>query len=311
MDPEFVDFLAAFPQLQFIDPASQRAEAARARAELPPVPWPEGVSREDRKVSGVDGHEIPIRCYVPDHAGDATPVVLWLHGGGYCIGEPDEDEPFCARLAIDLSAVVVAVEYRLAPEDPYPAGFDDCYAVLLDIAASAGSAYPSGPIVVAGLSAGGGLATAVALRARDEGGPALHGQVLLCPFLDATMSAPSISTHADAPVFNAVDARHCWEHYLGQRRNDPPTYGSPPAADDLAGLPPAYVLAAGADCLRDEAITYAVRLQSSGVPTELHVVPDVPHAFTAMRPGALISRRLHEELTAVFGRLWEGDPHGS
>ncbi|MGW3472416.1 alpha/beta hydrolase [Saccharopolyspora sp. NPDC000995] len=299
MDPDFAEFLVAFPPPQFIDPAAQRKIAAEARRELSPVPWPEGVSHEDQKVPGVGGHEIPVRCYVPDDVGDEAPVVLWIHGGGYCVGDPEDDEPFCARLAVGADAVVMSVEYRLAPEDPYPAGLDDCYAVLLDIAAS----YPMGPVVVAGQSAGGGLAAAVALRARDEGWPAVHGQVLLCPFLDSTMSGPSMSTLADAPVFNSTDAFHCWEHYLGTARTDPPPYGSPPAADDVSKLPPAYVLAAGVDCLRDEAIEYALRLQAAGVPTELHVVPEVPHAFTALQPGAVISKRLRDELIDVFRRM--------
>ena len=133
-------------------------------------------------------------------------MVVWIHGGGYCIGHLDEDEAHCARLARDLSAVVVSVDYRLAPEHPFPAGFDDCFAVLGHVAARQGLEFPTGALVVAGASAGGGLAAAVALRARDEGGPQVRGQVLLYPFLDATLRAPSIRTLADAPVF---DARAC------------------------------------------------------------------------------------------------------
>lgn len=296
MDPEFAEFLAAFPPLQFADPAAQREANAKLRAELPPVPWPDGVSRKDHTVSAVDGYEVPVRRYVPDRSGETTPVVLWIHGGGYCVGNPDEDEPFCARLAADTGVVVVSVGYRLAPEDPYPAGLDDCYAALVDAASSA-------PLLVAGMSAGAGLAAAVALRARDEGGPAINGQLLLCPFLDATMRGESLRALAGAPVFNATDARHCWEHYLGAALADPPAYGSPSVAGDLAGLPPAYVLAAGEDCLRDEAVEYALRLQSAGVPTELHTVPGVPHGFTALQPGATVSRRLRGELAAVLGRL--------
>lgn len=296
MDPEFAEFLAAFPPLQFTDPAAQRELSTKLRAERPPLPWPDGVVREDRAVPGQDGHGIQVRRYLPGTPDAKTPAVLWIHGGGYCIGHLDEDEYFCARLAMDLGVVVAAVDYRLAPEDPYPAGLDDCYRALLD-------AVSPEPIVIAGISAGGGLAAALALRARDEGGPAIRAQILLCPFLDSTMSAPSISTLANALVFGAADAQHCWEHYLGAARAEPPTYGSPPAAADLSGLPPAYVLAAGEDCLRDEAIDYALRLQAAGVPTELHVVPGVPHAFTAMQPGAAVSRRLRAELTAVLGRL--------
>jgi acetyl esterase len=306
MNSEFVEFLAAFPPLQFVNPAAQREAIVTVRATLPPVPWPAGVTREDRMVASPDGHEIPIRCYIPQHTAHATPTVLWIHGGGYCIGDPGEDEPFCAGLAAELGATVVSVAYRLAPEHPYPAALDDCYTVLLEIGASASTRYPTGSLVVAGMSAGGGLAAAVALRARDQGGPEIRGQVLLCPFLDATMSAASMTTLANAPVFNSVDARHCWEHYLGQALHLPPVYGSPSAATALSGLPQSYVLVAGEDCLRDEAIDYALRLQAAGVPTELHVVPNVPHAFTAMHPGATISRQLRAELITVLSRMTGG-----
>lgn len=296
MDPEFAEFLAAMPPLQFADPAAQRELAAKTRAEWPPVPWPGGVARHDETVAGVDGTSVPIRRYVPDRAADSTPAVLWMHGGGYCIGHLDEEEAFCARLAANVGIEVVSVDYRLAPEHPYPAALDDCYSALLNFASGRS-------LVVAGLSAGAGLAAALAIRARDENGPAISGQVILTPFLDATMSGESLAVLSDAPVFNATDARQCWQHYLGPLTGAPPALASPSVAQDLSRLPPAYVLAAGADCLRDEAIEYALRLQWSGVPVELHTVPEVPHAFTALQPGAAISRRARREIESVFARL--------
>lgn len=303
MDPEFTEVLAAFTPLQFVDPPAQREALLKLRAELPEPPWPEGVERTDRLVAAAGGHQVPVRVYTPVDAAADSGVVLWIHGGGFCIGHPDEDEPLCARLAIEASAVVVSVEYRLAPEHPYPAGLDDCHSVLL---ALSGTGWPDGPIVVAGASAGAGLAAALAQRSRDRGGPSIAGQVLLYPFLDATLSAPSIRTLADSPVFDAEDARICWEHYLGAARTDPPAHASPPAATDLSGLPPAYLLVAGADCLRDEAIDYAVRMQAAGVPTELHVFPEVPHAFSAVLPTATASRRARAELFEVAKRMMEG-----
>lgn len=302
MDREFAEFLEGFPALDFADPAALRAEFAGERP-VSAQEWPDGVTHEIHNVSDVDGRGIPVHRYMPESAGQAAPTVLWIHGGGYCVGDVEQDESYCAWLARDAGVVVASVEYRLAPEDPYPAGLDDCYAVLLDIAASAGEEYPTGPLVVAGGSAGGGLAAALALRARDEGGPALHGQVLLYPYLDATMSGPSLSTLSEAPVFNATDARHCWKHYLGDALSDPPAYGSPSVAEDLTALPQAYVLVAGADCLRDEAVEYALRLQSAGVPTEMHMVPDVPHGFDRLVPAAGASRRLGKEVAAVVRRM--------
>lgn len=302
MDPEFVDVLAAFPPLQFVDPPAQRAASAQLRAQLPPPPLPDGVSVE-RCVVPADHAGVPVRIYRPESAGPEAGVIVWMHGGGYCVGGLEEEEPHCARLAADLSVVVVSVDYRLAPEHPFPAGFEDCCTVLRHVARSQGEGFPTGPLVIGGGSAGAGLAAAVALRARDEGGPRLHGQVLLYPFLDATLGAPSIRSLADAAVFDAEDARVCWEHYLGADRAAPPAYGSPSAATDLTGLPPTYLLAAGADCLRDEAVDYGLRLQAAGVPTELHVIPGVPHGFSALLPTASASRRSRRELNDVLARM--------
>ena len=303
MDPEFIDLLAAFPMLQFIDPPAQRAAGEEIRAQLPPVVLPDDVDIDYRSVVAEDSDPVPVRVYRAAGTADEAGVIVWIHGGGYCVGTLDEDEAHCARLAADLHAVVVSVDYRLAPEHPFPDGFDDCFVVLREVAARQGSDYPTGPLAVAGASAGAGLAAAAALRARDAGGPRLHGQILLYPFLDSTLRAASITTLADAPIFNADHARACWEHYLGDRRATPPAYGSPSAARDLTGLPPAYILVAGADCLRDEAIDYALRLQADDVPVELHVIPDVPHGFAALLPTATVSRRSRRELNEVLTRM--------
>jgi acetyl esterase len=299
VDPEFIDVLAVFPPLQFADPAAQRAAFAGMPAqELPP--WPDTVRRDDRGVPA-GSRSIPIRRYVPD-AATREGTVVWIHGGGYCVGTPDEDEYFCAYLARDLGAVVVSVDYRLAPEDPFPAGFDDCYAVVEAVADGA-TGLGGRPIVIAGASAGAGLAAAVALRSRDEGGPALAGQLLLFPFLDATMSTASYKENADGPVFTAVDANNCWNHYLGDARQDPPPYASPSTHQDLSGLPRSYIVAAGADPLRDEAVDYALRLQAAGVSTDLQLVADVPHGFSALVPTAKASRRVRSAIVNAITQM--------
>jgi acetyl esterase/lipase len=265
-----------------------------------PPPWPDAVRREDLAVRTQD-RSVPIRRYIPEPA-TRQGTVVWIHGGGYCVGTPDEDEYFCAYLARDVGAVVVSVDYRLAPEDPFPAGFEDCYAVVAAVDDGA-AGLGDRPIVVAGASAGAGLAAAVALRSRDEGGPALAGQLLLFPFLDATMSTASYKEHADGPVFTAVDADNCWDHYLGDARRDPPPYGSPSAHQDLSGLPRSYVVAAGADPLRDEAVDYALRLQAAGVSTDLQLVADVPHGFSALLPTAKASRRVRAAMVNAFAQM--------
>ena len=155
MDPEFVDVLAVFPPLQFADPAAQRAAFAAMPAQEPP-PWPRGVRRADATVAAsAHGHEVPLRRYIPD-APTREGTVVWIHGGGYCVGSPDEDEAFCAYIARDVGAVVASVDYRLAPEHPFPAGFEDCYAVVKAVCARAQAGFNAGPVVIAGGSAGAG-----------------------------------------------------------------------------------------------------------------------------------------------------------
>lgn len=298
IDPEFAELLAVFPPLQFVDPAAQRAALDEILRAMPPRPLPTDVLREPGVVE--EGEvTVPVRRYRLRELPANAPVLVWMHGGGYCIGTPDEDEALCGWLAAGLGAVVVSVDYRLAPEHPYPAGLDDCCAVVRSLAAE----FPDSRLGVAGASAGAGLAAAVTLRARDGACPMPVAQLLLMPFLDSTRSTHSMRVLADAPIFTAKDAEDCWTHYLGEQRADPPADGSPTAATDLSGLPPAYVAVAGIDCLRDEAIDYALRLQAAGVSTELHVVPGVPHGFTGVSPTVTASRRIMAELAAVAGRL--------
>ncbi|MEN0139363.1 MAG: alpha/beta hydrolase [Rhodococcus sp. (in: high G+C Gram-positive bacteria)] len=296
MDAEFEDVVAHFPPLQFEDPAAQRAAFEAMRATVPPPRIPEGVEiHEDRSIPVGDGHRVPVRIHVPRQLAPDAPTLVWIHGGGYVVGTADEDDALCARLASDVGVGVVSVEYRLAPEHPFPHGLDDCHAVVAALTAGgrpgALSALGTGKVVIGGGSAGAGLAAAVALKLRDEGRRALAGQILLYPFIDSTLRSPSMTSLADSAIFDAHDAEVCWQHYLGEQRFTPPAYGSPTAAVDLNGLPPAYVAAAGADCLHDEAVDYALRMRAAGVPVELHSFADVPHGFTGVAPWTSASRR--------------------
>ncbi|MFC5950419.1 alpha/beta hydrolase [Pseudonocardia lutea] len=300
IDPEFVELLTVFPPLQFVDPMAQRATLAEVRRASSPSSLPEDVVVE-RAVVDEAGIAVPVHRFRPQELPERAPVLIWMHGGGYCIGTPDEDAGLCAWLARKLGALVVSVDYRLAPEHPYPAGLDDCCAVVRAVSAQ----FPESRIAIGGASAGAGLAAAVTLRARSGDCPMPDAQLLIMPFLDARLSSASMHELAEAPVFTAKDAADCWRHYLGDRVGDPPADGSPSAAADLAGLPPAYVAVAGTDCLRDEAIDYALRLQAAGVPAELHVVPGVPHGFTGLLPGSTAARRIRTELAAVASRLLE------
>jgi acetyl esterase/lipase len=306
VDPEFVEVLAHFPTLQFEDPAAQRRAFQLAANSAEQSGVRSDVQLElGRTVRSGDGWEVPLRAYLPSELHTDAGTLVWIHGGGYVVGSADEDDRLCAYLAAEAGIAVVSVDYRLAPEHPYPAGFEDCYAVVTALGTTDGrnaafADFGRGPLLVGGASAGAGLAAAVALRLRDEDLGIVAGQLLLCPFLDSTLSTPSITELADSPVFNAHDAEVCWQHYLGQDRAAPPPYGSPFAAGDLSGLPPAYIAAAGLDCLHDEALEYALGLRRAGVAVEFHTFPGVPHGYTGVAPRTRASRRtIRDMLDAV------------
>ncbi|MBV6761755.1 alpha/beta hydrolase [Rhodococcus opacus] len=306
MDAEFEDVIANFPPLQFDDPAAQRASFAEMRRVVEPPRLPGSVEiLVDQSARSADDHRVTSRIYLPADLSDRAPTLVWIHGGGYVVGTADEDDSYCARIASDLAIGVVSVDYRLAPEYPFPSGFEDCCAVTTAVAARTGafSRLGEGKILIGGASAGAGLAAAVALRLRDSGLAVLSGQILLYPFIDSTLSSDSMRRYADAAIFNAHDAEVCWQHYLGERRSAPPTYASPSASTDLEGLPPAYVAAAGADCLHDEAVDYALRMRRAGISVELHSFPDVPHGFTGVAPRTSASTRALSDLFDAVRRL--------
>jgi acetyl esterase len=255
----------------------------------------EWVSRPQEPVGAVsaslvplDGRDVPIRIYVP--ADKATPgAILFFHGGGWVVGTLDTFDGICRGLANSCSMTVVSVDYRLAPENPYPAALEDCLGVANWIAS--GAAAPTvepGPLVVAGDSAGGNLATSLAIRARDEGGPDLAAQVLVYPITDATMSSTSYQEFAEGYYLTAADMKWFWTQYLGSAGDQPDAGFSPLHATNLAGLPPALVITAEFDPLRDEGEEYARRLQKSGVAVSVHRAAGMIHGF--LRFSALLDR---------------------
>jgi acetyl esterase/lipase len=201
-----------------------------------------------------------------------------------------------------LGVVVASVDYRLAPEHPYPAGLDDCYATLTWLSSQDG--IDPSRIAVFGNSAGGGLSAALALRARDNGGPALCFQFLGIPDLDDRMETPSMRDYVDTPMWNRPSAELSWEWYLGEDRSDVPPYASPGRATDLAGLPPTYVSVAQFDPLRDEGIAYAQRLAHADVPVELHMYAGTFHG-SMLATGAWVSARQNRESIVVMRRIFE------
>ncbi|MFD5322375.1 alpha/beta hydrolase [Streptomyces sp. NPDC127092] len=274
--------------------------------ELPPVP---GVDVRELLVPGPPrGPAVRVRVYRPRDAGTALPAVLWIHGGGFCLGSVDSVHLGAAQAALHARAVVVAVSYRLAPEHPYPAGLDDCWAAL-EWAAGHPGELGTDPerLAVAGASSGGALAAGLTLLARDRGGPALCFQHLSTPVLDDRLATASMAAYTDTPVWNRRLAEESWRLYLGEATDRGPgrlpVSAAPARAADLAGLPPAYISTAGLDPLRDEGLLYGLRLAQAGVPVELHNFPGAYHAFVGGVPPEEQQRIGAEHLTALRAGL--------
>jgi len=275
-----IDAMAAMdgPKLHEMEPAAAREMFAAMR--MAPPELPELASVTDEKVTSPDGHDIPIRVYLPNGA-DNPGVCVYFHGGGWVIGDIETHDAPCREIAARSGCAVVSVEYRLSPETKYPGPLEDCVAVTEWVAAKGGDIGVDGSrLVVAGDSAGGNLAAAVTLVARERGGPAIAGQVLVYPATDLTLSHPSITENGDGYFLTADAMRWFTGHYGGDAAGDPLV--SPLHAPDHAGLPPALVLTAEFDPLRDEGEAYAAKLEAAGVPTTLHRFDGQIHGFLGM-----------------------------
>ncbi|MCH2171785.1 alpha/beta hydrolase [Myxococcota bacterium] len=305
-DPDFDELLPLLPTVTDFSSleAVQEMRANRANM-LGEVVDRDDVDKDDRVIPGpADSPDVPIRIYRSKVETDGPrPGVFEIHGGGFMMGSIDMMDAWCQRVAAELDVVVVSVEYRLAPEDPYPAGVEDCYAALAWMAAQA-DALGVDPkrIAVAGQSAGGGLAAATALLARDRGGPELCFQLLEIPELDDRLDTPSMLAFTDTPLWNLPNARWSWRHYLGpNHQGEVSPYAAPARAEDLSGLPPAYVSTMEFDPLRDEGILYATRMLQAGISVELHSFPGTFHG-SALLPGAEVSKRSLDEVIGVLRR---------
>lgn len=253
----------------------------------------EGEDQLDITDDVTDG--VAVRVYRPRDATADLPGILYLHGGGFCIGSIDTEHAGAVLVANAVNAVVVNVDYRLAPEHPYPAGLEDCYTALRYLAALEG--VDTSRLAVHGQSAGGGLAAATALLARDRGGPAIAFQSLGIPELDDRLETPSMVAFDATPMWSRVQAIKSWEFYLGGQPAD--AYAAPARMEDLSGLPPAYVATCEYDPLRDEGIDYAVRMMQAGVSVELHQYPGTFHGAALVQDADVVKRMLAENLDAL------------
>jgi acetyl esterase/lipase len=257
-------------------------EAARQRfRDLPRRSVHPDVRTEDRTIDGPAG-PIPIRIYRPPTDNEETPpVVVFLHGGGWCVGDLDTYDGDARNHAVGADAVVVSVDYRLAPEHPYPAAVEDAWAATQWVAEHAGElGVDPGRIAVAGDSAGGNLAAVVALLTRDAGGPRLRFQLLWYPATTWDTSLPSFTENADALLLNLASVVGFSRWYVGDLDlADMPVTLAPARAKDLSGLPPAYIAVAGHDPLRDDGIRYAELLAAAGVPVQLDNAETLIHGY--------------------------------
>ncbi|MEU5429365.1 alpha/beta hydrolase [Streptomyces olivoreticuli] len=294
MDPELEAFIPLFPRTDLTDLVAARRKFAELAAAVP-APDTADMEIEDRTVPA--DPDVPVRIHRPRRAQGA---IVWLHGGGFVMGDRDTEHPWATLIAAGSGAVVISVGYRLAPEHRFPAALEDACAVLTWTAEHAAElGVDPARIAVGGHSSGGGLAAAVALRARDEQGPAIRFQLLNQPALDDRQETWSARNFTDTPWFDRDKATTAWRHYLGSRPATP--YAAPARAADLSGLPPAYIATAELCPNRDEDLAYALRLLQAGVSVELHQWPGTFHGSQAIL-SAEVSQRQNAELGAALRR---------
>jgi acetyl esterase len=290
LDPQarhVLDQLAAagMAPLHALSVAEARAFMESMRA-LHGQPTPVPIVR-DLEIEGAAG-SIPARLYRPREGG-VLPLLVYFHGGGWVIGSLDTHDDVCRDVAAGAACAILSVEYRLAPEHRFPAAAEDCFAATAWAGANAARlGVDPARIAVGGDSAGGNLAAVTALIARDRGGPALRFQLLVYPVTCGRMDTPSYRDNAEGYLLTRDAMAWFWDHYVPRAADREQPYAAPLRATDLRGLPPAFVLTAEYDPLRDEGEAYAKRLAAAGVPTTLRRYDGQIHGFFTM--GALIDR---------------------
>lgn len=306
LDPEVAAAMRAVPvaPLRLSDEVLPALRAQRLSAAAAPQ-LSDAVERTIVTVPGLEGApEVVLRVHRPVGAEGPLPCVYFIHGGGYVLGSAEMDDLRFDKWCPKLRCVGVSVEYRLAPETPYPGPLLDCYAGLSWVyhhAAELG--VDRGRIGIGGASAGGGLASGLALLAHDRGEIPLAFQLLIYPMLDDRRV--TVSSQWEVPVWSPAANRYGWRAYLGDlfdKGDDVPPFAAAVHATDLRGLPPAYVCVGSLDGFLDEDVAYALRLNQAGVPTELHVYPGAPHGFDGFWPGTGVARRARRDIEDWLAR---------
>lgn len=283
LDPQAQTLLEAMaaiggPQLWTLEPQQAREQMIAMRQ---PIEKPDVHSVEDRNISGPRG-DIPVRIYKPGASG-GYPILVFYHGGGWVIGDIEYADLACRNMCNDAGCVVVSVDYRLAPEHKFPAPLDDCYAALQWAASNAASiGGDASRIAVGGDSAGGNLAAAVAIKARDQGLPKIRHQLLVYPVTNHSYDTPSYSANGEGYMLTKDAMVWFWDHYLNNEAEGKNPLASPLQVADTKGLPPATVITAEFDPLRDEGEAYAAKLKEGGVPVAVKRFDGQIHGFFHM-----------------------------
>ncbi|MFV0535046.1 MAG: alpha/beta hydrolase [Cumulibacter sp.] len=313
VDPETLPVLDAFP------PLSLSAESLASVREMMGAPVPDApdpaalfpdVNVSEKNIPGVAGDpDVRILHYEPKTRTTPTAALVWIHGGGYVIGTADSDEMLCRRIATETGAVVVSVDYRLAPETVAPGLVHDCYAALAWVHQNADElGVDPAQVAVGGASAGGGLAATLSILARDKGEYPVAFQFLIYPMLDDRTSS-SVPAHAYAGeyIWTPSDNRFGWASILGHEPGGDGVSAHTAAArvESVEGLPPAFIAVGALDLFLEEDLAYATRLIRAGIPTELHVYPGGWHAFD-MVADSRIGQAYARDFMAALNRQFNG-----
>ena len=308
LDPELRELLADMPLMSQLSPEVLAQLRQLPSTPVEPLLAHRQVDRREVTVPAKDGVPIPLSVFSPantDRTG-AAPCVYWMHGGGMVMGDRFSQIDIPLEWLDEFGAVVVSVDYRLAPEATGTALVDDCYQGLLWVAEHAAElGIDPSRIVVAGASAGGGLAAGVTLLARDLGTPAIAAQMLICPMLDHRNTSTSSRQYSGGPgVWTREMNEFGWRAVLGDLTDqEVPAYVSPALANDLSDLPTAYIDTGSAEVFRDEDTDYATRIWAAGGQTELHVWAGGFHGFDTLYPQARISATARRTRTAWLARI--------
>ncbi|NLN07639.1 MAG: alpha/beta hydrolase [Firmicutes bacterium] len=304
--PDLQEAVSTLPELDIFSDLNRTREITRKMfAELPRGAEPPAAV--ETVPAGEGRSAVTVHISRPPKQAGPLPGVLHIHGGGYVLGFAAMDDPLCQRIAREVNCVVVSVDYRLAPEHPYPAALEDCYAALEWMAANAaGLGIDPERLAVTGASAGGGLTVATALLARDRKGPVLKFMAPLCPMLDNTNTTPSSMKFWTVASGTGNLTKKTWQLYLGAAKDPVPPYAVPAKAEDLSGLPATFTFVGGLDLFRDETINFVAGLARAKVPVEFHLYPGCFHGFENLLPNCGISKKADSDYLSALRQALHG-----